>query len=190
MHPVHKESNSSCIYVIIILSSSSSSILEMSLQQHWPSYYVTHPVKTRLWMCCKMVVACIDTLTRWCGYDYMTFCVIWPVPFICIFWQLPSPPPPPPVCFPPYTASRFPQCTANITTKMADAMEEYEKEAGCVPILHAEVWSLDFASSFTRFNVGKTRQAAACSGGCVILSCFRGNRGAPCKTTGGGWQVA
>ncbi|XP_039457020.1 palmitoyltransferase ZDHHC17 [Oreochromis aureus] len=27
---------------------------------------------------------------------------------------------------------------ASITTKMADAMEEYEKEAGCVPILHPE----------------------------------------------------
>ncbi|TKS91065.1 Palmitoyltransferase ZDHHC17 [Collichthys lucidus] len=35
-------------------------------------------------------------------------------------------------------ASRFPQCSASITTKMADAMEEYEKEAGCVPILHPE----------------------------------------------------
>jgi len=33
----------------------------------------------------------------------------------------------------------FPQCTAVPTTKMADAMEEYEQEAGCVPILHPEV---------------------------------------------------
>ncbi|TNN30096.1 hypothetical protein EYF80_059755 [Liparis tanakae] len=45
-----------------------------------------------------------------------------------------------------HAASRFPQCTANITTKMADAMEEYEKEAGCVPILHPEVCSPDGAS--------------------------------------------
>ncbi|KAI3366488.1 hypothetical protein L3Q82_000622 [Scortum barcoo] len=35
-------------------------------------------------------------------------------------------------------ASLFPQCSASTTTKMADAMEEYEKEAGCVPILHPE----------------------------------------------------
>lgn len=49
------------------------------------------------------------------------------------------------VCFPLTPASWFPQCSANITTKMADAMEEYEKEAGCVPILHSEVWSLDLA---------------------------------------------
>lgn len=38
---------------------------------------------------------------------------------------------------------------------MADAMEEYEKEAGCVPILHSEVWSLVVApgtgiSAFTK----------------------------------------
>ncbi|MED6271651.1 hypothetical protein CHARACLAT_022399 [Characodon lateralis] len=38
-------------------------------------------------------------------------------------------------------ASCFPQCSATVTTKMADAMEEYEKEAGCVPILHPEVSS-------------------------------------------------
>lgn len=53
---------------------------------------------------------------------------------------------------PPCTASCFPQCSASITTKMADAMEEYEKEAGCVPILHPEVWSLGFTPSDEHMN--------------------------------------
>lgn len=73
---------------------------------------------------------------------------------------------------------------------MADAMEEYEKEAGCVPILHPEVWSLHFMPSHGHMNIHKTRRAGLCVGGCVNLPCFFGNSDAPCKTTGGGWQVA
>lgn len=139
-------------------------------------------------MYCRLL--CISTLGHWLWYDYVTFCVIWPVLHLCVFlffWQLLSPPP---LFVSPYTASRFPQCSANITTKMADAMEEYEKEAGCVPILHPEVWSSDFTPSHTHMNIHKTYYSRLRLGGCVILLCFYGNSDAPCKTTGGGWQVA
>lgn len=73
---------------------------------------------------------------------------------------------------------------------MADAMEEYEKEAGCVPILHPEVCSFDFKPSYTHMNIHKTDYTRLRVGACVILLCFYGNSDAPCKTTGGGWQVA
>lgn len=33
----------------------------------------------------------------------------------------------------------FPWCPARSSSKMADALDEFEKEAGCVPILHPEV---------------------------------------------------
>lgn len=77
-----------------------------------------------------------------CFYYYATRSVIWPILHLCVFFFfMESPPPPllPPLFVSTNAASRFPQCSANITTKMVDAMEEYEKEAGCVPILHPEV---------------------------------------------------
>lgn len=89
------------------------------------------------------------------------------------------------------TQARFPQCSASSTTKMADAMEEYEKEAGCVPILHPEVWHLDSAprtdtSSRTNYVTPVRAWVAVC-----FLSCFVRNSDAPCTTIGGGGrQVA
>lgn len=141
-------------------------------------------------MPCKCIVVCCVSVPSITGYDM----IMWPsawygLSFICggVFWQLLSPPP---LFVSPYTASRFPQCSANITTKMAVAMEKYEKEAGCVPILHPEVWSSDFTPSHTHINIPKTYYSRLRLGGCVILLCFYGNSDVPCKTTGGGWQVA
>lgn len=65
---------------------------------------------------------------------------------------------PPPLFVSPSAASPFPQCLANTTTKMVDAMEEYEKEAGCVPILHPEVKPFISRSSATHANNRKMRE--------------------------------
>lgn len=87
---------------------------------------------------------------------------------------------PSPVCFY-YAASRFPQCSAKFTTKMAEAMEEYEKEAGCVPILHPEVRLLYSMSTHKHVNVQLTRLSpSACGRVPVFLRCcFRGGTRMP-----------
>lgn len=120
-------------------------------------------------------------------YTYST-CLVWPVFHQCFLLLLLSAPPL--FVSPLHAASRFPQCSANLTTKMADAMEEYEKEAGCVPILHPEVWSLDFMSSHRHTNIYKTHHTRLCAGGCGGLPCFFRNSDAPCRNNGGGWQEA
>ncbi|PWA14699.1 hypothetical protein CCH79_00014347 [Gambusia affinis] len=72
---------------------------------------------------------------------------------------------------------------ATVTTKMADAMEEYEKEAGCVPILHPEVSSGSSTPLHGDMNTPKTGSVGA-------ARCFSGplleTPNAPCITTDGG----
>lgn len=83
-----------------------------------------------------------------------------------VFWQL---------LFPsscshrPDAASSFPQCTSTLTTKMADVMEEYEKEAGCVPILHPEVGAADSSSSHTHLNIPEQQHISSGVGDCTTL---------------------
>ena len=88
-------------------------------------------------------------------------------------------------------ASRFPQCLANITTKMVDAMEEYEKEAGCVPILHPEVKPFNLLSVRTHANIYNICRASLHVCDITILQLVNGNSNAACKTTvwGGGGGV-
>lgn len=82
--------------------------------------------------------------------------------------------------------SPFPQCLANTTTKMVDAMEEYEKEAGCVPILHPEVKPVINRTSATHANNRKMRERRWRVYNGAVLQLVYGNSDAPCKTTGGG----
>lgn len=106
--------------------------------------------------------------------------------------------PPPPLLTPlsvsTNSASRFPQCLANITTKMVDAMEEYEKEAGCVPILHPEVKPFILLYVRKHANIHKICRTSlhVCNSANWLMVYV--NSDAPCKTTGvcagGGSQVA
>lgn len=102
------------------------------------------------------------------------------------FYSSSPPPPPPPLFVSPSAASPFPQCLANTTTKMVDAMEEYEKEAGCVPILHPEVKPVITRSSATHANNRKMRERRWRVYNGAVLQLVYGNSDAPCKTTGGG----
>lgn len=69
-------------------------------------------------------------------------------------------------------------------------MEEYEKEAGCVPILHPEVKPFILPSVRTHANIHKIRRTSLHICNSSILQLVYGNSDAPCETTGGGSQVA
>lgn len=69
---------------------------------------------------------------------------------------------------------------------MVDAMEEYEKEAGCVPILHPEVKPYVLLFVRTPANIPKMCWTSLHVCNSAILQLVYGNSDAPCKTTGGG----
>lgn len=69
---------------------------------------------------------------------------------------------------------------------MVDAMEEYEKEAGCVPILHPEVKPLILLSVRTHANIRKMCRVRLHVCNSSFLQLVYGKSDTPCKTIGGG----
>lgn len=127
----------------------------------------------------------LDPLVTW--YDCVIFCMVWLV--LHVFFDSSSLLLLLLCLFPPTPASCFPQCSANITTKMADAMEEYEKEAGCVPILHSEVWCLDFALC-TGISTYTKRITSDCVWVAVCFSVLFRKLRCPLQNHWRGWQAA
>lgn len=69
---------------------------------------------------------------------------------------------------------------------MVDAMEEYEKEAGCVPILHPEVKPIILLSVRRHMNIHKICRTSLYVCKSASLQLVYGNSDVPCKTTDGG----